>query len=258
MKNNNESFDDIIFENRNKEYGAYDLRKRYANRGALAFAISLFILFTAVGWPLLASIMSTGGYLGPIVPFDEITLSGVLMEKPEVMPPRLPEPPKVNKPPVFEVPNIVDSITNIEEEMLPNELFGDIKNAPLGDTGRYIPEKIEIEKEPMVEKIVDIFELNEKPIFPDGDAGIIRYIAENTKYPLSALENNIEGTVYIRFVVTKNGDIGDAKVMRQVDQSLELEAIRVVESMPKWIPGKINGTPVNVWFIIPVKFELRY
>jgi periplasmic protein TonB len=73
-----------------------------------------------------------------------------------------------------------------------------------------------------------------------------------------AQEANIEGTVYIRFVVTKTGDVDNVTIARAVDPLLDQEALRVVKSIPKWTPGKNNGNPVKVWFIIPVKFKLQY
>jgi TonB family protein len=115
---------------------------------------------------------------------------------------------------------------------------------------------------PPVEKINanDVFESNAievKPIYPGGDVELIKYVAQNTVYPKQAVEKGIEGTVYIRFVVTKTGEIANATVMRSVDPLLEAEAIRVVKSLPKWKPGMHKSQPVNVWFIMPVKFKLK-
>jgi periplasmic protein TonB len=94
-------------------------------------------------------------------------------------------------------------------------------------------------------------------MFPGGDAGLIKYVEEHTKDPVLAEENGIQGTVYICFVLTKTGDVGQATVMRTVDPLLEEEALRVDKALPRWTPGKLKGKPVNVWFVIPVSFKLQ-
>ena len=107
---------------------------------------------------------------------------------------------------------------------------------------------------------MDVYEsyaIQVKPAFPGGDEALMKYVAENTKYPKEALEKNIEGTVYVRFVVNKNGKVENAKELRSVDPFLEAEALRVVSSLPAWKPGMNKGKPVNVWFIMPVKFKLQ-
>lgn len=101
------------------------------------------------------------------------------------------------------------------------------------------------------------FDYQQKPEFPGGDAKLIQYIAENTKYPEIALMEGYEGTVYIRFVITKTGDIGEAKTLNSIHPLIDHEALRVVKSMPKWKPGYNDGEPVNVWFIVPINFKLQ-
>jgi len=257
MKTNVGSFDDIVFENRNQEYGAYELRKKYSKRGTLALAVSVFLLFFAVGGPLIAGIMSKDDYRGYISDEETRAMADLNEKELKVTPPPPPPPPTPVKEFVFVAPRIVDTLSKEEAEL---ETAGDIfssGNSKMDDTATYVADTKPLIEAPIIEKTVEIFELNEKPFFPDGDAGLIKYVAENTKYPIPALEGGIEGTVYIRFVVTRNGNIGDAKVMRGADPLLDEEALRVVKTLPKWTPGKINGTPVNVWFIIPVKFKLQ-
>ena len=90
-----------------------------------------------------------------------------------------------------------------------------------------------------------------------GEAGLRQYIAEHIEYPELAQENDIQGTVYIRFVVTKTGTIGDVQVVRGVDPLLDEEAVRVVKSLPKFKPGMQGGRPVPVWFSVPIVFQLN-
>ena len=103
----------------------------------------------------------------------------------------------------------------------------------------------------------DVFEISEiKPAFPGGDGAMMKFLNKNIKYPTTAKENGIKGTVFMRFVVEKDGSVGDVEVAKGVNPLLDAEAKRVVASMPKWAAGKQNGTPVAVQYTLPVKFEL--
>jgi periplasmic protein TonB len=258
MKTQVESFDDIVFEHRNQEYGAYELRKKYPKRGTIALVISLIVLSIAVGVPLIASIMQQRNlkrYLEKSAAAEMANLKEV--KRDEVAPPPPPPPPPAVKEIKFVAPKIVDSLTNEEVELASTDDLSDAANAGPVDTTTKVVEVIVEETAPVVEQVFESFAIQEKPAFPGGDAELIKYVAEHTKYPVIAQENGIEGTVYIRFVVTRTGDVGEAKVMRAVDPLLEEEALRVVKALPKWTPGKNNGNPVNVWFIIPVKFKLQ-
>lgn len=99
-------------------------------------------------------------------------------------------------------------------------------------------------------------EPDKMPVFPGGDAALMNFLAQNINYPPSAVDNNIEGKVIVQFVVTRTGEIGEVKVVRPVDPELDAEAVRVVKLLPKFIPGEMDGKPVNVWYILPVSFKL--
>ena len=94
------------------------------------------------------------------------------------------------------------------------------------------------------------------PVFPGGQAALMRFINENLRYPAAAIENGIQGRVVVQFVVKKDGSVGDVKVIRGIDPTLDQEAIRVCKTLPKFIPCIQDGIPVNVWFTIPVIFKL--
>ena len=104
-------------------------------------------------------------------------------------------------------------------------------------------------------KVFDVVE--EQPSFPGGPAALQRWLRDNMKYPVVAAENGIEGRVIVQFVVGKDGSISGVKVVRPVDQSLDREAVRVVSSMPRWTPGRQNGSSVNVRYTLPVTFKLQ-
>ncbi len=100
-------------------------------------------------------------------------------------------------------------------------------------------------------------EVNPKPQFRGGDAAYKKYLAQNVKYPAEAMKKKIQGSVRIGFTVNPDGSIVNAKVERKVNPLLDNEALRVVKSMPKWIPGKLNGEPVPVKMYVPVNFRLK-
>jgi len=97
--------------------------------------------------------------------------------------------------------------------------------------------------------------VEEMPQFVGGEAAMTKYIAENLKYPPEAMNSFITGTVYIRFEVTRTGEVGEIHVFKSVDVLLDNEASRVISSFPNFIPGKQSGVPVNVWLMLPIKFD---
>ena len=106
-------------------------------------------------------------------------------------------------------------------------------------------------KNDMVFDVVEVM-----PQFPGGQIAMLQYLMENIKYPEQAMKKGIQGRVAVRFIVEKDGSISDVKPILSVHPLLNKEAVRVVESMPKWTPGKHNGKPVRVRFNLPVMFKL--
>ena len=107
---------------------------------------------------------------------------------------------------------------------------------------------------PVEETVYDVVE--EMPQFPGGPSALFEYLSNNLQYPVVAEENGVQGRVIVTFIVEKDGSISNAKVVKAVDPSFDKEAIRLVESMPNWIPGKQNGEPVRVKYTVPVTFRL--
>lgn len=119
-------------------------------------------------------------------------------------------------------------------------------------------EEVVQEKPSEEKKKEEVFShVEQMPKFPGGDAELYKFISNNLNYPAMAIENNVQGRVVVQFVVTKDGSIGNVKVVRSVDRDLDNEAIRVCKKLPKFIPGKQNGQPVNVWYTLPVTFKLQ-
>ena len=99
--------------------------------------------------------------------------------------------------------------------------------------------------------------VEQMPMFPGGEAGLLRYLQENIQYPPEAAKNNVQGRVILQFVVDKTGQVGEVKILRSVSEELDAEAVRVVKSLPKFEPGRQDGKPVAVWYTLPVSFNIR-
>lgn len=160
---------------------------------------------------------------------------------------------QINTPPpppqqVVEVLNIVEDDTDIKEEF---EVENNEADANTAVEFKPIVQEEEEEEE-------QIFLIVEKmPEFPGGELGLRKYIASNVKYPNIARESGIEGKVYVRFCVTSTGKVEKVSIARGVDPILDKEAIRVVQTLPKWTPGEQRGKKVSVWYTVPINFQLQ-
>lgn len=161
-----------------------------------------------------------------------------------------PTPPPPQAPSAEEVLKIVENDANIEEtEVATSEDKGEAVQVVSTGPAVVVEEVVE------EEQIFQVVE--EMPSFPGGDAECMRFLSKNIKYPTIAQENGIQGRVILQFVVNKDGSIVDVVVARSVDPYLDKEAVRVVNMMPKWKPGKQRGKPVRVKFTLPVTFRLQ-
>lgn len=126
------------------------------------------------------------------------------------------------------------------------------------NTIRTSREEVVVEENKPVDKNNKVFEAVEQmPQFPGGDAELMKYISAHLVYPTLAAENGIQGRVVVKFVVKSDGTVGDIVIVRSKGPDLDKEAVRVVKTFPKFIPGRMNGQPVNVWFTLPVTFKLQ-
>ncbi|RLD73486.1 MAG: energy transducer TonB [Bacteroidetes bacterium] len=177
-------------------------------------------------------------------------LDGADFEEEDIQVTRQDKPPEIKPPPpqqVVEVLNIVDDETEIEDEI-------EIDAEADEDTEM---EVVIIEEDEEDEEAQIFFIVETMPEFPGGDLGLRKYIATHVKYPNIARENGIEGKVYIRFCVTSRGTVEKVSLARGVDPILDKEAIRVVKSLPKWKPGEQRGKKVNVWYTVPINYQLQ-
>ncbi len=259
---------DIVFENRNQAYGAYQLRKEDSGR-------TTFAMFATTGG--LAIILALS-YLGQNISFAsnrivedggiEMVLPPTLIEKPIEIPIVEPAHHVPLSETIKDVVFKVDKDVNVTEPLRANEdlkdkVTGTQTNKGIGDD----KDPIETNDDGGLSDDKNLFEDKETPrtivqvmpTFIGGDQALFQYLSDNIKYPAFEKENNISGTVFLKFVVGKKGEISGIEILKGVKhgEGLEKEAARVIAQMPRWKPGIQNGNPVPVYFTLPVKFTLR-
>lgn len=157
-------------------------------------------------------------------------------------------PPPAAPPPTTTLINIVQDDVVVEDDLIIDAEATELTEIPM-----YTP--VVSEEEEVAE--AEIFTVvEESPAFPGGDAARIKFLQENIKYPQIARESSIQGTVYVTFVVERNGNVTDVRVLRGIGGGCDEEAVRVIKAMPNWSPGKQRGKPVRVQFNMPIKFTL--
>jgi protein TonB len=248
------TLEDIVFEKRNREYGAYVLRRKYQKYLLIAFLISFCGISTGVIVPFIKAYRNRDKKV-VLVTNTVVNLENV--KNPDDIPPPPPPPPP---PPAAEqavrytAPVVVDSVKQDVQLATVSEASQSIVNEA-------VPEKIEVAKEEetaiVEEEPVFIF-VEEQASFQNGDVNTFRaWVEKSLVYPPVAAENGIFGKVIVQFAVNSKGDVVDAKVLRSVDPSLDKETIRVINMSPKWVPAKQGGRAVKQQFVIPVSFVLQ-
>lgn len=265
---------DLVFEGRNQAYGAYKLRKGTAKRNVWALLI--------VG--LAAALLYLGLQLQKMAEANKkventqaVELAKLNTEKKEAKvekkeiikqePEKVVE--QVKSSVKFTAPIIKkDSEVKEEDEIKLDEVQKSDKavgaftvegNDEVGGAVLKAKENIAAPEPPkhVVEETKIFTVVEQMPMYPGGDAALMGYLRDNIKYPTVAAENGVQGRVVVGFVVERDGSITDVNILRGVDPSLDREAMRVVKSMPRWNPGKQNGSAVRVKYQVPVSFRLQ-
>jgi len=251
------AFDDIVFEFRNKEYGAYKLRKKYNRNVLIALLIGTAIISTVIITPYLNAKAAEGR--------TQVTERQVIVEMENLdqptdnvaPPPPPPPPPQEGVQQAAYVPPVVVDSVKPEEEiqlMTADQASVEIQDHEVVEVIEIIAEEIQEEE---VEEAEPFVVVEEMPMFPGGEAELMKYLNEHTIYPEVAKENNIQGKVIVRFCVTPKGGVDRVEILKPVDPELDKEAIRVVKTLPAFKPGKQGGKPVPVWFMVPINFTLK-
>ena len=197
----------------------------------IGLVIALLVVLVAFEYKTYEKIAYNLGALN----LDDLEEEIIPITKQEIKPPPPPPPPP-------EIIEIVEDDVEIEDEI------------EIDDTESDEDDEIEIIEEDDDEFFMVVENM---PIFPGGDLGLMKYIQKHVKYPAIAKEYNITGKVYVSFIVDKSGSVTNVKIVRGVDKNLDAEAVRVVKSLPKYKPGKQRGKSVRVMFTIPINFTLN-
>ena len=262
---------DLVFEGKNKEYGAYVLRKNTGKRNVWSVIIMLAIA-AALGAIIGVNAIIEANKKEEIsaeVELMNITKKEVKVEKKAPVKIEEAKPVEKVKSSVKFVPPVIkkDSEVKPEEELKSQDDLNKTKTA-IGsfnvegndDKGGEVLKAKEViaQQEPPKQEETKIFDVVEQPpSFPGGQAALLSWLSSHVKYPPIAEENGIQGRVIVGFVVERDGSVSQVQVIRGVDPSLDKEAARVVASMPKWTPGRQNGQNVRVKYNVPVNFKLQ-
>ena len=267
---------DIMFENRNKEYGAYVLRRQTTARNIKSI-IAVLIIFALVMVYMVAKNAYDDYQKAHMAQTQVTELTALQEQKKEA---------KVERKEIVrqeKVEQVVEKVKSSikftapvikkDDEVRPEDEMksqDEIMNSKVAvgfanvigndESGEVLKAKEALVTEPVKpkeeeNKVFDVVE--QMPYFPGGMSALMAYLQKSIKYPPIAEENGIQGRVVCTFVVERDGSVTDVRVAKSVDPSLDKEAVRVVSAMPKWIPGKQNGQSVRVKYTLPVTFRLQ-
>ncbi len=217
-----------------------DLRRYSGLFLEIGFVVALLAVLGAFSYTVHEKNTAGFGELEDVVAEEEII---PITRQQEVTPPPPPEVPKV-----AEVINIVDDDVEIDDEL-------DIEDVEADQETEVAIVEIQEEEEEEEQEVFFIVE--NMPEFPGGDLALRKHIAQNVVYPEIAKENGLSGKVFVQFVINQRGEVENVKIARGVDPALDKEAIRVVQSLPKWKPGSQRGKPVKVSYTVPINFQLN-
>ena len=275
---------DLVFADKNKEFGAYQLRKDSDKRHNLA------VLFTLIGLVIVfIGILAYSKYSDYKAEQEAIALqeerekmaAAELLQQEEEPEPEpeveeqkfeqeIPEVPEevlatvqVTQIAIVDADKVKNEVMDMETQKEDNTARGVVTQEGSDDADKFkaVTEQVVV-KEPVPvkeeKKEEEIFVAVEQPAeFPGGQAALMKWLSQNIRYPEAAQQNDIQGRVIVKFVVEKDGSIGQASIVKGVDKDLDREALRVVKKMPKWQPGKNNGVAVRSYFNLPVTFRLQ-
>lgn len=275
---------DLVFADKNKEFGAYQLRKDSDKRHNLA------VLFTLIGLVIVfIGILAYSKYSDYKAEQEAIALqeerekmaAAELLQQEEEPEPEpeveeqkfeqeIPEVPEevlatvqVTQIAIVDADKVKNEVMDMETQKEDNTARGVVTQEGSDDADKFkaVTEQVVVkEPDPVKEekKEEEIFVAVEQPAeFPGGQAALMKWLSQNIRYPEAAQQNDIQGRVIVKFVVEKDGSIGQASIVKGVDKDLDREALRVVKKMPKWQPGKNNGVAVRSYFNLPVTFKLQ-
>ncbi|MBQ8158809.1 MAG: energy transducer TonB [Prevotella sp.] len=271
----NDNWVDLVFENKNQAYGAYTLRKETGKRNVMALTV---VISTIIAVFVIAylNIQIQNAMKSDVAIETDVELSKLAQKKEAKVERKEPIQKveveqkvveKVKSSVKFTAPEIKkddevkpeDEIKSQDDLAKTNTAIGtfDVKGNDEAE-GEVLKAKEVIADEKPKEEETKVFDVVEQmPEFPGGQAALLKWISDHIKYPAIAEENGIQGRVVCTFVVERDGSVTDVQVARSIDPSLDKEAVRVLKQMPRWNPGKQNGSSVRVKYTVPVTFRLQ-
>lgn len=266
------SWVDLVFEGKNHNYGAYRLRKGTGKRNLMSIIIVL-VTIAVIMFAVWAKVQIENAMPKKVAITTDVELSKLAQKKEAKVERKEPVKVEMEQKVVEKVKSSVKFTAPVikkDEDVAPEDELksqDDLAKSAVAigsfdvtgndeAAGEVLKAKEVIAQEkPVEEKVFDVVE--QMPQFPGGDAALFEYLSNHIKYPTIAEENGVQGRVIVTFVVERDGSITDVKVVKSVDPSLDREASRVVKGMPRWIPGKQNGSAVRVKYTVPVTFRLQ-
>jgi protein TonB len=270
---------DLVFEGKNKDFGAYVIRTESTERHNKA------VLWTLIGTIIFGlltfGLVKANQYLEQRKLADQVGQEAIIVDMTpqaeEVREKEVIEPEQIEEKPeeqlmtyrATELQIVEDEMVKPEDKILSQEeqvqsdgFAGSVNNSvgstDLDNIHEHIVDVVVEVKKPVVDKPEEVFtSVEQMPQFPGGDEALMKFLSSHINYPPMAAENNVQGKVILQFVVGKDGRVGEVKIARSVDKDLDKEAMRVVKSLPKFIPGRQNGQAVPVWYTLPVSFKLQ-
>jgi len=254
---------ELIFQGKNKEYGAYKMRSESDRRHNISMIIIAVVAVVGFSLPRLIEMVKPKQteiniektVFAKLKPAE--VKNDVKKAEAAIPPPDLKSSVKFTAPVIKKDEEVTEDNALKSQEELTNTKgaisLADVKGSETGtvdiaDVKANVTQEVE-------EKVYTVIE--QMPQFPGGENELLSYIGKNLKYPIIAQENGIQGKVIVRFVVTKTGAVDKVEVVRQLDPACDREAMRVIRSLPKFIPGKQNGVNVSVWYTLPITFKLE-
>jgi protein TonB len=264
---------EIVFEHRNKAYGAYQLRREYNQTLYRAFGFTLLVIAFLLALPRILSAFASDIAMETSDETIYVSNGKDIPKKTEVIiPPQTKTavtPPRATQ--QFTAPKVMkddqtqdpEPNTTIDELLDNNKAIGSQNIDGSDDLPPIMEDEITVlstkvesnAKDP--EEIYDGSTVQKMPSFAGGEPELFKYIHKNIAYPAEAIEVNIEGIVVVTFIIRKDGSVADIKLLKDIGGGCGKEALRVIKSMPRWLPGEMNGMPVNVQFTMPIRFELN-
>ncbi|MCM1489796.1 MAG: energy transducer TonB [Muribaculum sp.] len=269
---------DIVFADKNKEFGAYVMRSQSDKRHNKAFLFLLLglvaVIVLIIAWSKYSDYRSEQAAIEAKMQAEKMLAAQLeQMEEPEVE--EEPEEQKVEIE-IPEVPQevlatvqvtqiaIVDEVKNevmdMEDQKEDNTARGVVNQEGSDDADKFkaVQEQVVVVEEKPAPKEEEIFvAVEQQAEFPGGMPALMKWLSSNIRYPEAAQQNDVQGRVIVKFVVEKDGSVSQAQILKGVDKDLDKEALRVVNKMPKWQAGKNNGVSVRSYFTLPVQFRLQ-